>query len=404
MRQREEVQEMLFVSDSHPCGCPFDWSKSKNRDDKSRIVLFCGLLMASTSTGEQDIGNKLFRMWAVCLLLICSSATADTADLAFAPDGSFTIAVIPDTQAYLGRDTKSEPNSTEQVRNDVFDSITKWIVQHRDEQNIVFVSHVGDIVDKNVPEQWAVARSCMDRIHGLIPYGMTVGNHDMVRTGDSSLFQEYFGESHYETFDWYGGAFYPEHAGLAVSGNNANSYQLLTLKGLDFIFFHLECNAPDDVLAWVDDVISRHADRRVCITTHMDLGPMLRPKTNDGYISDPKGRMQWKKCHSDRGNTPVQMWDKCFKHHKNLFLICSGDQSRTQAMHLAELGVHGNVVHSCLTDYGSDGSLRLYRFTPTENRVDAITYNVIHNQLSRRSRYVADEKEHQFSFDYSMRQ
>jgi hypothetical protein len=118
--------------------------------------------------------------------------------------------------------------------------------------------------------------------------------------------------------------------------------------------------------------------------------------------ADPKGRMQWKKCHSQRGNTPVQMWDKCFKLHKNIILICSGDQSRTQAKHISEPGVHGNIVHSCLSDYGSDGSLRLYRFIPQDGRVDAITYNVFRGHLTRKTVLAPDEREHQFSFEYSM--
>lgn len=338
------------------------------------------------------------------ILLACCSAlvSADDAEFASAPAGSFTIAVIPDTQAYRGRNTKAEPDSDKDVRNDVFKTIMDWIAKNRERQNIVFVSHVGDIVDKNVPDQWDVARQCMDRIHGDIPYGISVGNHDMVSSGDSTLFQTYFPKSRFENFDWYGGSFNPARPEPTVSGNNANSFQTFRAENLDFLFLHLECNAPNDVLEWANDVIGKHPTHRVVITTHMDLGPIQRPKSNQGYINDPKGRMEWNKCHGKRGNSPVQMWEKCFKRHKNLFLICSGDQSRTQAMHLAATGDHRNVVHSCLSDYGSDGSVRLYRFVPQDNRVDAITYNTKKNDLTRTTKLVPDEKEHQFSFDYSM--
>ncbi len=337
------------------------------------------------------------------LFVCCTTAImADDAEFAPTPADSFTIAVIPDTQAYHDRNTKSDPTSDEGVRNPIFQTITDWIAKNREQQNIVFVSHVGDIVDKNVPEQWEVARQCMDRIHGVIPYGMTVGNHDMVSSGDSSLFQKYFPESRFKGFDWYGGSFHPDRPDPAVSGNNANSFQRIRAANLDFLLLNLECNAPDDVLAWANEIIDNHPMHRVIITTHMDLGPIERPKSNKGYISDPKGRMQWKKCHKKRGNTSVQMWDKCFKRHKNLFLICSGDQSRSQAMHISALGEHGNVVHSCLSDYGSDGSVRLYRFVPEENRVHAITYNTDKEHLTRNTKLVPDEHDHQFSFEYSM--
>lgn len=337
------------------------------------------------------------------LLFCCTTAVlADDTGLTAAPAGSFTIAVIPDTQAYRGRDTKFDPTSDEDVSNPIFQTITDWIVKNRHQQNIVFVSHVGDIVDKNVPEQWAVARQCMDPIHGVIPYGITVGNHDMVTSGNSSLFQTHFPKSRFEGFAWYGGSFHPDRPKQTVSGNNANSFQKIRAQNSDLLFLHLECNAPDDVLVWANRIIASHPTHRVIVTTHMDLGPIDHPTTNQGYLTDPKGRMDWKKCHASRGNTAVQMWDKCFKRHQNLFLVCSGDQSRSQAMHLSAPGDHGNAVHSCLSDYSSDGSLRLYRFIPQENRVDVITFNTDRDHLTRTTKLIPEERDHQFSFEYSM--
>lgn len=338
------------------------------------------------------------------ILFACCTSTvlADDAGLGYAPEGAFTVAVIPDTQAYRGRKPTADPTRDQGVRNPIFQTITDWIATNRQAQNIVFVSHVGDIVDKNVPDQWAVARRCMDRIHGVIPYGMTVGNHDMVSRGDSSLFQTYFPESRFDDFDWYGGAFHPDRPEPAISGNNANSFQRFRAANLDFVFLHLECNAPDDVLEWANQVIDSHPMHRVIVTTHMDLGPIELPKTNKGYVRDPKGRMNWKKCHGERGNTSVQMWDKCFKRHRNLFLICSGDQKRSQTMHLSARADHGNVVHSCMSDYNSDGSVRLYRFIPKKNRIDVFTYNTVKEQRTQKTKRVPERRNHQFSLEYAM--
>jgi len=343
------------------------------------------------------------RVWSFWFVFVFQSACAAATEFTPAPEGTFTVAVIPDTQLYRGQHTLGDPDSEEELTNHIFYSITDWIVKHRHKQNIVFVSHVGDIVDQNIPEQWTVAQHCMDRLHGLIPYGVSVGNHDMTRDGDSTLFQRYFPESRFKDFQWYGGAFHPNRSGSAVSGNNSNSFQVFSAEGLDFIIFHLECNAPNNVLEWVNRELTKHSDRRAIVTTHMDLGPMLLPRTLDGYANDPKGRMQWNKCHNDRGNSATMMWDKCYKKHDNLFLICSGDQRMSQAMHVTEQGLLGNSVHSCLSDYSSDGSLRLYRFIPDENRVDVITYNVIRAELTQHTDIVDDEDEHQFSFDYPMR-
>ena len=229
----------------------------------------------------------------------------------------------------------------------------------------VFVSHVGDIVDINNDEQWKVAQQCMDKLHGKVPYGISVGNHDMVgKTGNSSLFQKYFPRSRFTEFDWYGGCFEPASGKPEVSGNNANSFQLFSAEGMDFIIVHLECNAPDNVLAWADQVLEQHADRRAIITTHMDLGPLEHPKEPRDYFDAPKGRMVWKKLSWHKWQYfAAEMWDKCFSQHKNLFLICCGDQSRTQALHQTVKGKHGNTVHELLSDYGAEG-FRLMRFIP----------------------------------------
>ncbi|MEX2080384.1 MAG: serine/threonine protein phosphatase, partial [Dehalococcoidia bacterium] len=65
------------------------------------------------------------------------------------PANAFTIVIIPDTQTYLGKDCKATPGSTDPVTNPNLEAQVRWIRDHQAAQNIVFVTHVGDIVDKN---------------------------------------------------------------------------------------------------------------------------------------------------------------------------------------------------------------------------------------------------------------
>jgi hypothetical protein len=317
------------------------------------------------------------------------------------PQDSFSIVLIPDTQAYKGKGTKSQPESTDPLTNPIFAAHTQWISKNIERQKIVFVSHVGDIVDKNIPAKWELARSCMDVIHGKVPYGISVGNHDMTGEGDSSLFQEQFPKSRYVEFDWYGGAYEGSPMGPHISGNNANSYQLFSVGGMDFIFMHLECNAPDDALDWANQILAQHADRRALITSHMGWGPAEKPKQAEEYITGLKGRMRWSKIHGDRGNTPQQIWEKCYRKHKNLIAVFSGDQSRTRAYHAATPGDHGNIIHEFMQDYGQ-GELRLYRFEPASDRISVITFNSQTEELCTGIQLVPDRKDHQFQIDYSM--
>lgn len=318
-------------------------------------------------------------MFCMCALTLTGAAAA--AEFPPLPEGAFSIVALPDTQAY----SANAP--------DVFEAEMQWILDNLEAQNIVFVSHVGDIVDKNTaPEQWAVAEQSLAMLHGKVPYGLGVGNHDMVTsTGDSGNFQAAFPASKFEDFDWYGGSY----------KNNANSWQTFSAAGMEFLILHLECNAPDDVLAWADGVIAAHPERRVIATTHMYLGPLEKPVESSDYYAAPKGRMVWKKCHGEAGNTPQQMWEECFAKHKNLFIVLAGDQSRTQSYYQTDRGAHGNTVHELMSDY-REGYFRVYRFLPDQDRVEVYTYSPTLGKLCDGTKVVPDPEQHQFSFEYDM--
>ncbi len=296
------------------------------------------------------------------------------------PPPSFTLIALPDTQLY----SKRSP--------EIFAAQIEWIIHNRATENIAFVTHLGDIVDGNVPAEWEPAERILGRLDGVVPYGLVVGNHDMYGpTGDASLFQARFPASRYVKYGWYGGSY----------RNNANSYQLFSAGGLNFVILHLECNAPDDVLAWADGVLAQHADRRAIISTHMYIG--CHEKNGDPELD----RCLWKKCHGDRGNTPEQLWQKCFSQHENVFLILSGDQSGPQAHHQTSTGVNGNDVHECLSDYKQalgtySGYLRIYRFIPSENRIEVKTFSPSAHKFAETTKIHPDPSEHSFDLAYDM--
>lgn len=280
-----------------------------------------------------------------------------------APEGSFTVVMLPDTQDYSSGGSPSGQYSGPEV----FHAITQWIVDNREAQRITFVTHVGDIVNTATNrEEWEIARAALDRLHGVVPYGLCIGNHDMsASSGEKPLFEEFFGADRFKGFDWYGGS----------ADNNANSYHLVSVEGVDLLFMNLECNAPDEVLAWADEVLSTHPNRRAIITTHMWLGPVTE-WGDFSYNAIGKGRMQWSKCHraDGRGNSPQAMWDEVVRFHPNVMMVLCGDQRSTQAMRMQTMGEEDNIVHEMLSDI-RDGYIRLLRFYPAQNRVDVMTFS-----------------------------
>jgi hypothetical protein len=322
-----------------------------------------------------------------------------------APKGTFTIVVMSDTQDYLGKGTKIQPGSQDSLSNPVFDSQTNWISKNIKQQNIVFVSHGGDIVDKDNPEQWKLAQHFMDRFQGVVPYGIVLGNHDIKSDGNSSLFQQYFPASRFKDFPWYGGYFKGQDQHPEISGNNSDSYQLFSAEGVKMIILHLECNAPDDVLHWADSILDKYKDRVAMVTTHMYLGIVQPAVKSRDYQTKPLGMMLWTKRHEALGNNAQQMWDKCFKKHENLQFIFCGDQSGANAIYLRNVGDHGNVVHALLSDYsgGKHGGIRLYRFSPAKNEVQVMSYDTMDEQIEITTAIVPDAKQHNFTLPVKLK-
>jgi hypothetical protein len=74
--------------------------------------------------------------------------------------GSWTLAVLPDTQVYSMR------------YPELFEKQTRWIKRNVEERNIAYVLHLGDIVNNNNAEQWRRAEKAMRILDGAIPYAI----------------------------------------------------------------------------------------------------------------------------------------------------------------------------------------------------------------------------------------
>ena len=296
----------------------------------------------------------------------------------------FTIIVLPDTQYY----TRDNPN--------IFYSQTDWIVANEDDRNIVFVSHVGDMVQTGSNAgQWNVAENAMSRLEDPVEtelpdglaYGQAPGNHDQAPIGtprsggnESSTTQQYrqrFGKHRFEGRVYYGDAFdfndpemYPD--------NNDNNYEFFSAGGMDFIVFHLEfdnADSPqrDSVLNWLDNTMMLHSDRRAIVTSHYILHPL-------GFFSDQGAAIR-----------------ETIKDNPNAFAMLSGHV--TEAQRRTDL-FEGNRLYSLLSDYqnrtaGGNGWLRIMTFDPESDTITVETYSPWLNSYDRGAA-------HDFSLHYEM--
>lgn len=176
---------------------------------------------------------------------------------------TFTMIALPDTQFYTSSLRGGSPA--------IFHVQTQWIVDHKDDMDIVFVTQLGDCVQNgdDAPDEWLHAEQAMSLLEdqattGLrdgIPYGIAVGNHDQGppsgTTGKTDLYNQFFGEQRFLGRTYYGG-----HFGV----KNDNHFELFSAGSLDFIVIHLEFDVnmalDGDVLRWADSMLQAHSHRR----------------------------------------------------------------------------------------------------------------------------------------------
>jgi hypothetical protein len=289
--------------------------------------------------------------------------------------GSWTIAVLPDTQYY----SRSHP--------DVFEVQTRWIVEQAEALNIRYVLHLGDLTHNNTPEQWEVSRRAMAHLDGVVPYAMVAGNHDYGPNGNSAnrdtLLNDYFPVSRF--LDW------PTFGGVMESDKIDNSFHLLEAGERKWIILALEWAPRDEVVAWADHVLTQHPDRLAILITHAYLFA-----DNTRYHWARYGRA-WQSANPHfygvaRGpggaNDGEDLWQKLASQHPGVVMVINGHTPGDGVARLASTGRHGNVVQQMLVNYqrmpprGGNGYLRLYEFLPDGATVQARSYSPLCDRWS----------------------
>ncbi|MBN2067172.1 MAG: metallophosphoesterase [Candidatus Diapherotrites archaeon] len=296
----------------------------------------------------------------IAIILLFSTVSAE--------QGDFTIVVLPDTQKY----SRDFP--------EIFNSQTEWIAENAESMNIVFVSHLGDIVDDyDSVEQWQNAGTSMGFLDGKVAYGIAPGNHDFSREGDISNFNFYFPPSRFNSHSWYGGNF--------PFGSNENSFQLFSASGLDFIVLHLRYCPGKAALQWANQVLRTHSDRLAIISTHAYLGLNGEREVHSYKESG---------CGTGSNNTEY-IWDELIYPNENVFLVLCGHVHGEAGR--VDPNIAGKPVLQVLSDYqslenGGNGFLRIMRFSPTQRKISVQTYSPSLNQFEL-------DNDSQFSLEFS---
>jgi len=288
------------------------------------ITLTCGLLFTGIFTlfiASSGVGIFSERVNAAQIdIMPTASGVTPKPDASFG--NYYTFLPIPDTQylAASGMDCLWGCGTYWRSGYNIYPPmLPNWILANKDTENIKAVLSMGDLqscgscnYQGGAVTQWTTAASLYNPLRNQIPIvSSTIGNHDY-DSGDNITYAPYdlvtnlrteltrynaaFPYSLWSTQGAFGGGFQP--------GQMENVYYRYNINGIYYLVFSLEFFPRDEVLVWVDNIISLHPNDTTIITTHAYLRPV--PLRLNGIQYGPVVNQ----------NTAVDMWEKVLRNTK----------------------------------------------------------------------------------------
>jgi hypothetical protein len=286
--------------------------------------------------------------------------------------GSWTLAILPDTQVYAQKYPQH------------YDAQTAWIRDHVQSHNIRYVLHEGDITNNNNVPQWNNALASMTLLNGAVPYAMAPGNHDYGPDGNAGDRESYFNRP-----DYFGpGSFYaqqPSIGGFFEQDRTDNTYHTFEAASQKWLVLALEWGPRDAVVEWANKVVEDHPDHAVMLVTH---AYMYYDETIYDWAAKGEGQ-NWNphsyplvKNPGETVNDGQELWDKLVRKHAGFRFVFNGHVLDDGTGYRSTRGDAGNVVHQMLANYqmkdeGGLGDTRLLEFKSDGQTVDVHTYSPV---------------------------
>jgi len=309
----------------------------------------------------------LLALWALDSSLLQPKVHAQVLPI---EPGSWTLAVLPDTQVYA------------EFHPQIFTGQTQFLVDHAESLNIKCMLHEGDVTEHNNFVQWTRSLNSLSLLDGVVPYAVAPGNHDYGPGGNAANRDSMFNDP---AFFGPGTAYanQPTVGGFFEPGKTDNSYHTFSAGGNDWLVLALEWAPRDEVVDWASQVTANHPDHLAMLVTHAYMY-----YDNTRYDWESKGTAQSWSPHTypvaqlpgETVNDGEQLWNKLVSQHENFRLVFSGHTLGDGTGFLSSEGIHGNVVHQMLANYqfkaqGGFGDMRLLEFLPDGETVAVRTYS-----------------------------
>jgi hypothetical protein len=266
-----------------------------------------------------------------------------------------------------------DPQNETQLALDMLASQVSFsIYRHAD-----LVVVLGDLTNQNTAVEWARFSVQMSRLTAAgVPWLVVSGNHDMSAADRSTLGNDYL-----TLGGWVGG--------VKDLGRYDNSYSLVSLAGVEWLFLCLEWSPRTATVAWANGVLDAHPATPAVLVTHCYL-------YGDGNRYDwaTYGEEQYWSPHSsllmttpDQGISDGQeLWNSLVSVHSTVRLVLSGHYAGSPSFVGAVTGRRfdlrlGTVCHQMVHDYQSyyngHGVLLEYRFDSANEYIGVRTVDTV---------------------------
>ena len=379
----------------------FDCVRSEDqiaKDVSNGVDVSAEGLLGLYDLGKTEPASDIFDLSASRAHLICTQTWFDESMGAYHGDYDFSLAVVGDTQNFVWREAAEQPHY-----RGTTEGLYTWITEHVAEKKIQYVLGLGDIVDNDFDSEWELAKSGITKMDGVVPYSLIRGQgHDT-----ATKFNQYFA-THTPFTDHIGGTFKEESV--------ANTWQTFSFGGVDYLIFGFDFGAPDDVLAWADEVVEAHPDHRIIVTTHayldkdgttLDKGEISNATGYDDdvkHLADPEKYAPEGRDSDAEFNDGNAIWQKFASKHKNVFMVLSGHIIVEDVVINQREGINGNTVTEILIDpqgmddSGYDGGVGMVAmlYFDTEREEVAIEYYSTVQKMYRRLNVIDLNHKHVF--------
>lgn len=310
--------------------------------------LICGYDLSANTPDDQP--EKIPSLSGAAFDLVCESDWIK--DLPEPKDYAYSFAVVGDIQTL----TYYYP--------DQLPTLFGWIRDNVESKKIKYVVSLGDITEKNTDIEYRLATKAYGLIDGVVPFSIIRGNHD--RSGlysamyDKHITQEKYGDEITGAYD----------------NTMLNTYRILQVGKIKYLFMNLDYLLKDEVLTWANEIISQNTDCRVIVSTHIYMS-----QTGSFYKLDTEKGIGTKYGCENNGEG---LWNKLLSKHENITMLLCGHNPTDDIFYRQTAGENGNQVTEMLIDpqdtdetFDGTGLVAMFYFSEDGEQLDVQYYSTV---------------------------